>query len=187
MLHLLHDEANKIIDPELKHQVLKAIDGAPVDSWKKASARDHHVRDECGEWGNLIHTVRVVRICNTLADILELPPRAKDILRSAALLHDSCKHGVRAEARFIYREHPQLVKQLVSKIGVDLFPDVIDAIEQHMGRWGTVQCDWTAENKITIPFLLHAADCIEARLTDMTIPKTTSQNSDNQNGTSRLL
>ncbi len=171
MLDLLYTEIDKIQDPDIRGYTRLIVDSAPVDSWKLPSSRDHHLRDECGEWGNLIHTVRVTRICSTLSDILDLGPRDRDILRSAAVLHDSCKHGVDAEALFIYKEHPWLVKRLVEGIGIEVDPIINTCIEQHMGRWGPEPVTFATGYAESLPFLLHVADCIEARLPEMRVPK----------------
>ena len=162
----LLDEVKKIQDEQLRECTQEVIEAAPINSFKLPSSRDHHLKDECGQWGNLIHTLRVVSICDTLADVLMPEQYQKDELKSAAILHDICKHGVNAEAVFIYREHPQLVRQLVSKARIVANEDVLSAIEQHMGRWGVAKCDWS-DGKITLAFLLHAADCIEARADQM--------------------
>ena len=167
MLNKLLVEVHRINDDDIRAFTLKVVTTAPENSWKMPSSRDHHMKDECGEWGNLIHTLRVIKVCDTLADILNLPQPQKDILKSAAILHDSCKHGVNAEAVFIYKEHPQLVKDLVEKIGLKANPLVMDCVGQHMGRWGRVICDWRNSNQITLPFLLHIADCIEARVEEI--------------------
>lgn len=166
MLDMLISEANKIQDEIMRNNTLEIINRSPENSWKLPSSRDHHMKDECGEWGNAIHTLRVVRICDTLADILGLPPADRDILKSAAIIHDSCKHGIDAEAIFIYREHPQLVQGLVKKLELDMNTQVMECVGQHMGRWGRVSCDWV-NKQITLPFLLHVADCIEARTQDI--------------------
>lgn len=166
MLQALMSEANKIKDESIRSFTLQVIKKSPTDSWKLPSSRDHHMKDECGEWGNAIHTLRVIKICDTLADILNLPISDRDILKAAAILHDSCKHGINAEAVFIYKEHPQLVQGLIEKLELEAPSFVMECINQHMGRWGRVNCDWKS-GQITLPFLLHAADCIEARTEDI--------------------
>lgn len=167
----LHQEIDKIQDPEVRAWTAEVVTRAPIDAWRLASSRDHHVQDECTKWGNLRHTIRVVRICNTLADLLDLGPPDRDTLRSAAVLHDICKHGVNAGLQYICKEHPTLVKNLIEDLGLPHRPVIEYCIDQHMGRWGTVTCDWTGDNKITLAFLLHVADCIEARLPEMRLMK----------------
>lgn len=171
MLDLLYAEINKIQDPELRQYTYAIASSAPVDSWKLPSSRDHHLRDECGAWGNLIHTVRVARVCAMMSRVLDMDQPESDTLRSAAVLHDICKHGVNAEAVFIYKEHPQLFKKLVEKLGLDLNPEVNGCIEEHMGRWGPVSAGWNLGDQINIRFLLHLADCIESQLPDLKVPK----------------
>jgi hypothetical protein len=172
MIKKLYAEIEKINDAGIKDFTRKVVDTAPVNSWKMPSSRDHHMKDECGEWGNLIHTLRVVRVCDIFADIKALNQEDRDILRSAAILHDSCKHGVNAEAVYIYREHPRLVDILVKKSGAncDQRNKIMYCVNAHMGRWGNVPCDWIEDNEIYLSFMLHAADCIEARLDTLIEP-----------------
>lgn len=169
---LIINEINTIKTQSIKDLTLDVFNSSPINSWKMNSSRDHHMVDERGEWGNLIHTLRVVKICDTLADVLNLPQESKDILKSAAILHDSCKHGLNAEYQFITYDHPYLVKQLIekSKVECPFKYQIIDIISRHMGRWDKrntptkTVCDWIDGNHITLAFLLHSADCIEARL-----------------------
>ena len=165
MLDRLKREIQFIRDEDIRKFTLNMIEITPENSWRLPSSRDHHLRDECGEWGNLIHTLRVVVICDWLSDILNLTPIERDILKSAAILHDSCKHGVNAEAAWIYREHPQLVRLLVDQSGAACSQKeaILSIIESHMGRWGYLPQFWS-ERKVTLNFLLHVADCLEARM-----------------------
>lgn len=182
MFQQLLDEVNNIQDPDIREFTINVVELAPRDCWRLPSGRDHHLKDEVGKWGNLIHTVRVIRICATLCDILDLDQFERDILRSAASLHDVAKHGINAEAKWIYKEHPQLVSALIDKLGVTTtninhHTMIVAIIEQHMGRWGQIPCDWhEIKNlngpdilRVTLSLLLHIADCIEARLPGMKV------------------
>jgi hypothetical protein len=161
----LRHEINLIADSDIRTFTLKVVDKTPGDSWRMPSSRDHHLRDECGEWGNLIHTLRVVRICEWLTDILDLPQVQRDLLKAAAILHDSCKHGVDAEATWIYRDHPALVRLLVDRAGCSCRQreTILSIIESHMGRWGNPPEYWR-DGRVSLRLLLHIADCVEARL-----------------------
>jgi HD superfamily phosphohydrolase YqeK len=163
MIDRLWKEIDKIQDVAIHDFTLKVAQAAPEASWSLSSSRDHHMRDECGEWGNLIHTLRVCAVCDVYADIFKMKQLSKDKLKSAAILHDSCKHGVDAQYVYICREHPYLVRELCKKAGADN-PEIIAIIEQHMGRWGTVDYEWKDSYALSLAFLLHSADCIEARL-----------------------
>jgi hypothetical protein len=170
MIEKLWEEIGLITDSEIHDLTLTVAKAAPEDSWRLPTSRDHHKIDERGEWGNLLHTLRVARICDVFADILNLDSLESNLLKSAAILHDSCKHGVNAEAAFIYKEHPYLVRSLFTKAGIDCRQPtpsyILNCIEQHMGRWGATPFDWAdrIECKVNLSFLLHSADCIEARL-----------------------
>jgi 23S rRNA maturation-related 3'-5' exoribonuclease YhaM len=159
-------EINKIQDTQIKVFTLEVFKLIPEASWRMNSSRDHHLKDERGEWGNALHTLRVVSICDKLCDLLNYIQLHKDILKSAAILHDSCKHGINAEVPFIYKEHPQLVKEVINKTTTfcPYRQMIIDIIGRHMGRWGNVPYDWSDNRNITLSFLLHTADCIEAKI-----------------------
>jgi 23S rRNA maturation-related 3'-5' exoribonuclease YhaM len=164
MLNKINEEVEKIQDNGARFFTKSIIQVVPERAWRLPSARDHHLSDERGEWGNAIHTLRVSRICDVFADILNLEQFQRDELKSAALLHDVAKHGPDATAPFIYKQHPQLVRALIDRTGVGHHGIIESCIEQHMGRWGEVPCDWEREKRISLAFLLHAADCIEARI-----------------------
>jgi len=160
----LRGEIDLIAALELRDCVHKAVHAIGVRAWQMPSSVYHHLPDERVEWGNLVHTLRVVRVCAVLSDILLLVQRERDILRSAAVLHDICKYGIDADAERILTIHPLLVRQFLDREGIVCDPLVLTCIESHMGRWGSERCDWMASRQITLPFLLHIADCIVARL-----------------------
>ena len=168
-------EADKIQDPAIREFTQLVLCVSAEGNWRGISGYNHHLQDERGEWGNLIHTLRVLTIVNVLCDLLNLLQRDRDVLRSAAILHDSCKHGVDAEyEKILSWTHPQLVAELVSRAGIEYLQPVKECIEQHTGRWGSVPCNWAgamvlagAIGNITLPFLLHVADCIESNLPDV--------------------
>lgn len=169
MLNMLNLELEKIKNNELQNFVKQVLDVIPVDSWKLPSSRDHHLKDECEEWGNLIHTLRVMKVCDVMADIMECDQFKKDLLKSAAILHDCCKHGVNAEAAFIYNDHPLLVRKLIEKNGIEseYIEIILTIVEAHMGRWGPKNPQWMDDRKISLVYLLHVADCVEAHIDEI--------------------
>jgi len=163
----LYPELRSIGDNDIRNFTEDILDCVPTDAWRRNSSRDHHLEDERGEWGNLKHTIRVVQIAGILADLLDVSQYEKDILCSAAILHDAGKHGVDGETIAIRRDHPQLVSQFVDLAGISHIPAIERCIEMHMGRWRQdIQYDWKDKRNITLAFLLHVADCVEAHFDD---------------------
>lgn len=164
----LYREILKIENDGIRDFTAEVVHASPENSWRLPSSRDHHMKDECGEWGNLIHTLRVVKIGDCLCDILNLPDIQRDILKSSSILHDCCKHGVNAEAVWIYKEHPHLVQNLIQISGASCKQknQIIGIIEAHMGRWGNPPIDWTNDwvGDVPLELLLHISDCVESRL-----------------------
>ena len=163
MINNLNKHVDLIEDIDTKIFTLAMMSSVNENNWLGPSARDHHLKDECGEWGNAVHTIRVTVTAMEMARLLDLGQYQCDILRSAALLHDCCKHGIDGQVVAICYDHPQLAVELIRRVGVSHDPLIDDCIAMHMGRWGKVQCDWLG-GKITLPYILHSADCIESKL-----------------------
>lgn len=180
LMTTLTEEANSISDKPLKDIVRTALECLPAQCWEiPSSGSKHHLADEREPWGNLRHTIRVIRLAEVLAVSVNLDQPQRDVLKAAAILHDCCKRGMRAEHDHTVEEHPMLVRNYLTSIGLitkdiyHLLAQVLECVEQHMGRWGPVKPDWMragyTKHFISLPFLLHAADCIEAHLPSLEV------------------
>lgn len=141
--------------------VTDVLEVAPKSFWKRGASRRHHLEDERGELGNLLHTIRVVKLTNIICDIINCSKISRDITLAAAVLHDMCRYGLDGKASSSVPEHPYLVRQLADKHNV-MCPhkdQILAVIESHMGRWGEPPMHFDLSNKV----ILHLADCMVAR------------------------
>ena len=159
---------DRIQRTDIKEFTLEVIKRTPERAWKAPSSRDHHSLEERGEWGNLIHSIRVVDTAWILADIFALGSLDRDVLHSAASLHDIGKRGVDGKGIRIVSNHPQLVRVMVENMDLtcEYKEQILFTIEKHMGRWGRQPTVFYGK-VVDIAMLLHIADCIEARWTEV--------------------
>jgi putative nucleotidyltransferase with HDIG domain len=124
------------------------------------------------------HSQRVSRSSQIIAELLDLPPKQQDRVRTAALLHDVGKiHQVfgpilsktgrlTSEERAVMELHPIKGAELVAKI-TDL-QDLVPAVRHHHERWdGEGYPDRLEGDKIPLGArIITIADTIDAMITD---------------------
>lgn len=164
---LLNAEVELISDTILQVQISQVVNTIASKTWRAPSARNHHLLDEREEWGNLLHTVRVTRMAAVLSEVASLNRRDRDLLRSAAILHDCCKFGLYGEDGYLQYQHPEIVSTLMIELKIQIPNEVIGIIRQHTGKWGRCRLDWTDNRRITLAFLLHVADATVAHLSEV--------------------
>lgn len=133
----------------------------PGTFWTAKASRSHHPADERGDEGNLLHTVRVARLCVIMGECCQLGQLDADIVLSAAILHDPCRYGLDGMAEYSVEEHPMLVRELanIHNISCIYDDDIFKHIERHMGIWGI-----TSYLPDMSPYaILHIADVLSAR------------------------
>lgn len=174
MLELLLDEINKIKTPEINKLVKNIVDKTSLNSWIKPSSLYHHMPDECEQWGNLIHTLRVCDICDIFSEIMNYDQIERDKLKASAILHDCCKFGRDGNSIKIINDHPQVAADLIIETGIGASEeyDIYTNVRFHMGRWGKTEpgeipLNWNnfifSSNDLSA-FILHCSDAIEANL-----------------------
>jgi hypothetical protein len=174
MLELLLDEINKIKTPEIHKLVKTIVDKTPLNSWIKPSSLYHHMPDECLEWGNLIHTLRVCDICDIFSDVMNYDQIEKDKLKASAILHDCCKFDKDGNSIKIINDHAQVAADCVIETGIGTSEeyDIYTNVRLHMGRRektkpGETPLNWNnfifSSNDLDA-FILHCSDAIEANL-----------------------
>jgi len=141
------------------------LDVAPLSFWERRASRNHHPEDERGECGNLIHTIRVAKTADILCHIPDITGISRDIIISAATLHDICRYGLDDKAEFSVDEHAQLVRKLAEEHGITCVHShtILKMIEDHMGRWGASHYMPAIESGA----IVHIADCICARVAEI--------------------
>ena len=143
-----------------------------------SSTGKYHPALSLGEGGLVRHTCAVIKILNYLFGIEcicgKFTSTDRDILRIAALMHDTRKSGSQEEYesnKYTKHEHPLLAAAEVQKfVGCGIIPDesifiIIEAIRRHMGNFCT-----SNHSSIVLPKpeniyeqLLHIADYLASR------------------------
>lgn len=138
---------------------------APASFWTKPASRRHHPEDERGECGNLIHTIRVTKAALILCDIPDITGISRDMVASAALLHDTCRYGLDGESDRSVPEHAQLVRKLAQRheVTCKYAEPIFKMVEGHMGRWGVS----AYIPRIDAVSIIHIADCVCARISEV--------------------
>ena len=141
-----------------------------------SSTGKYHPSYSLGEGGLLRHSIAVVRFLNHMFNVESIAnqftSRERDLLRVAAMMHDSRKSGGQEEyekSKWTKFNHPLLAAELIRSL--DGLPReeielVAHAIESHMGIWNT---DKRYPN-LVLPkpqdkyqIILHLADYLASR------------------------
>lgn len=159
----LDEELTRIEDPSIRLFVTKALERVPHYFWHvpaSASGRFHPL-DTLGEGGLVLHTKRVVYLAVELAKVFKVEGVKLDILRAAAMLHDSFKNGVN-DADHTEEDHPLIVRHQLGDLASETphFEDIMNAIERHQGLWGPQPLRMP---KTPVDWALHIADFIASR------------------------
>lgn len=179
-----------LLSNDYREIVYQILDYIPEYIWNSPSSfsKKYHPKDEHLTNGLVIHTLRVCVIALELCRAYNLSINERDILLSAAILHDVLRSGF--DGREAYHSesgnlstdplHPFYVRQFIrtlrkrkllqQKIGwgisIDKFSnDVCPVIESHSGRWGVPEL-WNVvlnDRPNNLNTLMHLADFIASR------------------------
>ena len=157
-----------IEDPGINAFTIRMLQVAPESFWLRPSSLNHHPLDERRPYGNLKHTIRVVRTVGVLCDVMGIyyAQMTKDMMMSAAVLHDIGRHGMDGDADKSVPDHPKIPRQLAEKHGISCGQSsmIFMVIEKHMGRWGE-----HGYTPLIAPWIaLHVADAICAHMQEIT-------------------
>lgn len=165
----LSETVNLIENDSIREFTKAMIDKAPAIVWERAASTRYHLLDERGDYGNLLHTIRVVSLCKVIMDAVEVAPGntslGRDVLLSAALLHDICRHGLFGLDVSTRTDHPDLVLMHARQYGLtcDCFDDIMSTIGVHMGKWSPRPVSFTIDADLA----LHLADYIATHWTEV--------------------
>jgi HD superfamily phosphodiesterase len=142
---------------------VKALERVPDYFWRvpaSASGRFHPL-DTLGDGGLVLHTKRVFYLSTEIAKVFKIEGEKLDILKSASLLHDSFKNGLKDEGH-TEEDHPLIVRYQLKDLASETqyFEDIMDTIECHQGLWGPEPLRMP---KSPIQWALHIADFIASR------------------------
>ena len=157
-----------IEDPDINAFTFKMLQVAPESFWLRPSSKNHHPLDERKPYGNLRHTIRVVHTVGVLCDVMGqfYFQITKDMMMSAAVLHDIGRHGMDGDADKSVLDHPKIPRRLAELHGISCTKSsmIFLMIEKHMGRWGEHGYTPTIEPWVA----LHVADAICAHMQEIT-------------------
>ncbi len=158
----IYEQVEKIQSKEIKTLVKAALERGPQTFWSKPSGMFHHHPDERVEGGNVLHTLRVIKIAELICNCTELGQLELDQIRAAAILHDVMKFGLDGNSNIILtKEHPRLMSEWLTKEfqGDHSVGEICIIIERHMGKWGIPKCPVS----LRVEDILHLADCLEVQ------------------------
>ena len=168
-----------IENDDLRYFAAKCVNS--IDPWfwiaPAASSGKYHPRTSLGEGGLARHTLSVVRFLNYILEVeniqSQFTSRERDIMRIAAMMHDTKKSGNQEDyeknkqTKF---DHPILAADFVRSIGEGLISEeelklCADIISTHMGQFNT-----SKRSDVVLPkpkskyeILVHVCDYISSR------------------------
>jgi len=181
---VLFSQLNRLVqsiqDESIKSFTLSMIEKASPMAWTRPASLRHHLQDEREEYGNLLHSVRVASICRLLSEAFTITceyskNKGIDILLSAAILHDTCRHGLFGMSEKSRKDHPNLVRVFADQweLTCEYFDDIMSVIENHMGRWSELPLVLELDSRAA----LYIADLIVARWAEI-MPNATEEKQD---------
>jgi len=94
---------------------------APEYWWEVESSRRHHFPDERKKHGRVLHAKRALRVSMALCEVESIIDIDRDIVLSAALLHDICVWGEEDKPRSdkALPEHPALAANMIRMLYIE--------------------------------------------------------------------
>lgn len=140
-------ELSFIKNPDIKNFTIRALESLPDYFYEvpASSSGKYHPQYALGKGGLVRHTKAAVRIalelfrCETVTG--HYSDNTKDIIISALLLHDGCKHGLNG-SKYTITEHPIVVVEMIRNnndlnnlLDKEIFDKIMNGILTHMGQW----------------------------------------------------
>lgn len=144
--HALFAEQLTALSPAYRTFAKRCLECAPeyvFTNCPSSSSGKYHPIDELGPDGTVRHTRKVFAVADALATAMGLH-HYRDVILTAALVHDLCKQGVTRMGRTV-SNHPALAAYLVNFVA-GYYPGIIPArcarliahcVGYHYGAWGT--------------------------------------------------
>ncbi len=167
LLEDLNSLIDRIVTKDFRVLTEETLKVASFTFWTKHCSLKYHPVDERGLYGNLIHSIRVAKLCLIMVDSCAYRRWDIDRVLSGALVHDVCRYGLDGKSQWTHPDHPRLVRQLMDENDIGLSNPVRETllldIEKHMGRWDKA----SYAPRVVPSDLLHLADAIDAKLEDI--------------------
>ncbi|KKN01441.1 hypothetical protein LCGC14_1127670 [marine sediment metagenome] len=158
-------QTKSIKNEEIRGVVEKTLEALPKGFWTRECSKKFHPEDERGLNGNLIHTIRVVKVADKLVlTTSNYSQDERDLVVGAAILHDCLRHGPYAASPWSEKDHPHLVRPFIEKkVGItgEVVNKLCDIIETHMGQWYLTPAPL---NDLTPNDIVHLADYIASQV-----------------------
>ena len=165
-----------IKDLEIRNAAAELTNLVPDYFWKVAasSSGKYHPKTDLGEGGLVRHSINVKRMLDHLLTpngYFPMTDREKDLLRVAALFHDSFKSGTQQqyeESQHTKFLHPiyasNFIKDNLNLPAADVH-SICSAIESHTGQWNTSKhsSESLPTPETTPQKALHLADYLASR------------------------
>lgn len=129
---------DKIKDASLRKWATDVIDKLPEKAWQREASLKYHHPDEREPGGNKLHEIRTATLTDILTGLYNLTPMDRDLVYTASLLHDACRHGLNCTEPWTVKNHANLVRTFIEQnCEESIWTDPIcSLIETHMSRWG---------------------------------------------------
>lgn len=141
--------------------VKEILDKVPETFWTKPSSKNHHHPDERIEGGNVLHSLRVIKIVQLICDMTDMPIIERDEEIGAAAVHDVMKYGIDGNSNYILSNHAKIMANwILDNFGGNVHArNISNIVATHMGKWET------PPNSVTISQndILKIADCLSVR------------------------
>jgi hypothetical protein len=151
-------EVDEIGTDSIRESVITAcINHVPEYFWYAPAAKYHHPENHRVRHGLVLHVKRVCtaweRKAKSMVKQNHMDWRGVDVVRAAALLHDTFKYGRPPTDVSSTTSSHDMIAGNYYRDNTDLPNSIITAIKQHMGPWGAGPNPSTHEAQ-----MLHMAD-----------------------------
>lgn len=140
---LITEEIKKLYDPRVQSFLMECINDFPDYFWTApASIEKYHYKDERTQGGLVLHVRRLCKLIDSFSNHHELNLWERDVLLSAAILHDSFARGIPPVTKgYSDPFHPIYPAERFPFNGyadrfIDkkIYDEIMDCVVSHMGR-----------------------------------------------------
>ncbi len=171
-------ELSFIKNSDIKNFTIEALKSLPDYFYEvpASSSGKYHPQYALGQGGLVRHTKAAVRIalelfrCETVTG--HYSDNTKDIIISALLLHDGCKHGLN-DSKHTVTEHPIIVVEMIRNnndlnnlLDKEIFDKIMNGILTHMGQWNLdykTKKEVLEKPKTGVQNFIHMCDYLASR------------------------
>lgn len=173
-LRIFKDELSLIFDKGIRDLTKACIAAAPdyvFEDCPSSTSGKYHPTDEIAPDGTILHTKRVFALAYDLALGLDVVSE-RDIILSAALLHDLMKQGPERSGHTVHN-HPQLMADMITKVyeeqgfrkklSIETVQKLYWACAYHYGPWTDKSFKKPMTEYTMIELAVYVADFISSK------------------------